>query len=66
MALATVCVHQAMGLRAKVHHGLRSITDVNYLKIHSAGGECRNCTGNYRSVYKTRLRPDPPTDHRSQ
>ena len=34
MALATVCVHQAMGLRAKVH-----LTDVYYFKIHSAGGE---------------------------
>ena len=46
------CVHQATGLRAKVH-----LADVYELKIHSRAA---NGTGNYRSVYKTWLRPDPP------
>ena len=44
-------------------YGLRFLTaDVYYFKIHSRAA---NGTGNYRSVYKTWLRPDPPTDHRS-
>ena len=44
-------------------YGLRfTSADVYEFKIHSRAA---NGTGNYRSVYKTWLRPDPPTDHRS-